>query len=574
MCYRNRIALASMGGFLALFVATIAVIGAHKLSPAFLAVGMLGVVLSYLLLLAIFIYQDADVGTASSAYPSHMFTLPVRTSKLVFVPMMLGTAVTFGVSFLLVVSVRHGGAEIALFWPATLIATILALLQAIFWSSWGVPYAKLLLTLISLPALGIAVSTRIAAHMSEPQLCAEMVAVIAICYGVAYVGVARARSGGAVRQFSLKASNSSEPSPHTVTFQQARQKRPFRSAAAAQLWYEWRLHGMVLPVISVLLVGLFYLLFLSYGLGDTLSPVPFVEPNKDGFVPTISTFVTIYYLPLLMLIPFVSWVVGCGARRNDLKRGDRTFQLFYGTRPMSDVALVNAKLKGAAVSVIVTWILVIGLTLPLIRLHGGYFNVNSQIVVYADRTKNLAQLLGPYLGTTEWLHIAAFLFLAMALTWRNYAIGFWTELSGKAWLHRGYPLALILGITVFQAFSTISSGSPHPWLTIDLIALVASGLVVVKLVTATILAAYQKLSGGLKFGTMIAGAVALSVFGIVLSEAWLYLTETYRSQMAQARVSAQLSLDVLFVAIALLAIPMVRILAAPIMLSWNRHRLN
>ena len=86
----------------------------------------------------------------------------------------------------------------------------------------------------------------------SPETLAALLAVaIVAAYPVALAGVASARRGDPWRAWPewLK--------PWRAAARSGR--RPFRSAFEAQLWYEWRCHGLVLPVAvaGILLIVLF-----------------------------------------------------------------------------------------------------------------------------------------------------------------------------------------------------------------------------------------------------------------------------------------------------------------------------
>src|SRR5689334_6135331 len=83
-------------------------------------------------LIAVFVNPDADFATTTSGYPGYLFTLPVRTRDLALWPMLIGTASVAivwvaGAGLILV----PRGIHAPIWWPAAMMASTLACLQAI-----------------------------------------------------------------------------------------------------------------------------------------------------------------------------------------------------------------------------------------------------------------------------------------------------------------------------------------------------------------------------------------------------------------------------------------------------------
>src|SRR5579862_4329050 len=275
-----------------------------------------------------------------------MLTLPVRTSQLVIWPMLLGTAVVFSFFGLLALAVRYGGVtEIPQFWPPMLGAALLAVLQAIFWYPLGIPYSKLVLTFLAVPGLATAVAYANVYKVPEREICAGLGLVIVASALVAWSGVSRARRG------DVHILDFDRPSEDTAAMVMP-DARPCRTVGMAQAWYEWRLHGIVLPVIAVFLFALFCV---PMAWDDTYTPLWMLGPNSRQMLATAPTYLYSYLPVLLVMVPLAAWVIGCGAKRSDIRRSDQTFHLFFSTRPLSDGALVAQKLWAAALSTAAAW---------------------------------------------------------------------------------------------------------------------------------------------------------------------------------------------------------------------------
>ncbi len=557
---RNRIGLWIVLGYWAAFSAMVGLFG-QRFRVEVLAIGILFVLLSYLFLVAVFIHQDSDVAAARSSYPSYMFTLPVKTSRLVITPMVLGTLSAFAFCFVLAVSARRAGAGIDLLWPAMLGTTFIAALQAIFWFPWGIPYAKLVLTMAVIAGLGIGVGMAISANIPEWGICLGLASVIAGSYGTAYLGVIKARRGDSREIVALPGA--------TQAKRPVKEKAPFRSAHQAQRWYELRQHGFLLPAVATILMGLFYVPTVW---DTTLSPISGIAPNGDGVVPIIPTYVMTYYPVLLFLIPCVSWVIGCGLKRSDVKRGDRTFQLFYGTRPMSDADMVGTKLKAMAISTLWAWAIVLLLSLPILNMRGGHIDVRRELLLPEEGT--VRSVLVPFVDRQVATIVIATILLLAAMTWRNYVIGFWTELSGKLWLRYAYPVSFGIGYALIIVWASQKSpdGGHSVQALIQFLVTCIWIALAVKLAVSAWLAVQQYRMRLLRLSALAwsSGLFLVGVAGFVW--ALMLLSQTFRQTLVSSEIASAAVVDSSAVALFVLWTPLGRLLVAPLMLSINRHR--
>ena len=129
---RNHRWLCIVGGFLVFYCLYLSLFGGSKEHPFIYAIGLILVFFSYLRLIGVFMFEDSDVGIRESAFPKNMFSLPVKTAKLVLVPMALGT-LTIVVTGLTVSWVLHNGDPVfPLYWPTFLMATILRCFKRYF----------------------------------------------------------------------------------------------------------------------------------------------------------------------------------------------------------------------------------------------------------------------------------------------------------------------------------------------------------------------------------------------------------------------------------------------------------
>ena len=212
-----------------------------------LAVGLLG-------LLAVFSYGSGmDLATCESGFPTRMCTLPMSSRALAGWPMLYGVmtlAVVWPAVALLII--RPRGVEVPLCWPAVAAAGFLAWFQVICWSGFGFPWLRLVVSVAVLGPYVILAVLGARYGVSEGVLAVLFAVQLPVAYGLAVVGVSRARRGdvpdwrGLVRWAGVAASSGP--------------RRRFASAHEAQTWFEWRLSGHILPAQMCLML-LFFSVF-------------------------------------------------------------------------------------------------------------------------------------------------------------------------------------------------------------------------------------------------------------------------------------------------------------------------
>jgi len=564
MWYRNRTVLSLIAVYMAIACTVLFTTNVAKLPGLVIAAILIVGIFASLILLGVFIHQDAEVGTKGSSFPVYLFSLPVSTAQLVFVPMGLGSGLFLGIGLLLSWAARHGGASTPLLWPAFMVAAFLAMLQAIFWYPIGFAYSKLILTLIGVPLIATYVGASLTEGVSEAAVCRGLMMFIVLMYALAYHGVSRARRGeGQLVRIS-------KPESVASRTKDVKWLKPFQSAAAAQRWYEWRQHGIVLPALTLFL---FVLFCLPLSLHDTYSPIWILGSSNSPIVPTIPTYVATYLPTMLGLIPMMAWIIGCGARRSDVKLSDRTFQLFFGVRPMSDGSMVAQKLWAALKSTAVAYGIFLLACIYLLQLKGGHFD--PKIGYVREDAMPIYSVLRPYLSSSVLLYAAAGLFLLVATTWRNYAVGLWVDLSGIRWLTIGYPLSVVFALIITWAgLSGMPRQMQFEWLTLPKFSILVGTIVVVKLILAAFLALKAIGSGAVSKQTLARGLCIYALVGAVVTAIVLKLVGPVFEEIAR-HVPDQVSLaQWLTVGLVVIYVPMVRILLAPMMLNRNRHRAN
>ncbi|MEK6262209.1 MAG: hypothetical protein AABP62_26725 [Planctomycetota bacterium] len=505
-------------------------------------------------LASVVMHCEYHEGTLSAGYPSRMFTLPVRTSVLVAWPMLYGTAALTLLWLAMVLLIWMPAGTEPAWWVVPLLAVALAWLQAIFWAVPGSPLAKILAACVILPALKMTlefVATSVALFV-DPQSRLDRAAFIEsrhliittfsigflpLAYVVAVGGVACDRRG--TRPDWAWTGRLLERAGNWLP----QRRQPFSSAASAQFWIEWRCKGFVLPLFPAC-----FLVFI------TLVVVPFASTRQ--------------LLPLLLFlggaVPVVAFVVGYGVGKSGFWSEDLSLSTWQATRPLSSGALATAKLHMAAISSLMTWVLLLfGIPVWLVALRR--FGAMAELLEPSLRPWTPHQIAG--------LGVLGFCGL-LTLTWGQMVGGLCLTLTGRTWIVNGaiaFYLTLLtcLGLTGQWVYA-------HPGdfeTSLTALSWCLCGIAGVKLFGAAwvfCVVGRQKLLSRIHMG------VFLSIW---LLGACCLVTLPYALLPADglplpAEIGASVNhLPASLVALAtVVALPLLRLIAAPLALAASRHR--
>lgn len=291
-----------------------------------------------------FTHTEGDSKRGFSGIPTRMFTLPVRTGFLVGCLAIYGIAAVLVTYFAWAIIIRGiTGFALPLRWPAVSLATSMICFQAAVWGLASFPWTRILV--ISFGALGIiALNAMLAGagvtHLDrEPILTAVLLSFLPVAIVAAWYGVKSERCGGWRPWGWVR-------SPwHAFADRLPRRTRPFRTAAAAQFWFEWRRRGF----------------FLSFALAFSIAGgaclyFPFASITDSGF--PVAGAVSMVILPL-----WFGGLIGIGLAKTDYWSPEVAMQPFQAIRPVTDGELLTAKLKVATGIVVLGWS--IGLLLVL-----------------------------------------------------------------------------------------------------------------------------------------------------------------------------------------------------------------
>jgi hypothetical protein len=331
-----------------------------------------------------------------------------------------------------------------------------------------------------------------------------------------------------------------------------RRKRGFRSPASAQFWLEWRRSGMLLP----LLIGALLIVFIG--------PIAWTTANTPG----ASLWILFW---TLALPPIVALPLGKGFSKPDFWSANLNLPAYVAVRPLATGEMVVIKMKVAALSAAISWLLVVmflALWLP--------FRANLEMLT--TMRIGLWMVYG-HSVFAQYLIAAVFVLAGMLLTWRFLVTGLWIGLAGNHRRFMGsaaiYSFALLAGLIGLTSLVN-QDRAFRAWVREDPNRLLAG------IEWAVALAVIAKFWLAARSWRDIAperirrflllwsgGTIALVALAILL---WAHGTLS----LALTDIADFLPLDVfrlrnLLILVALLIIPFARLGIAPKALAGNRH---
>jgi len=476
--------------------------------------------------LAVFTFGlDGDLAARQSMYPARMFARPVTTAALAGWPILYGTVAMM----MLWLATRSfalwpSGIAVPVIWPALLAASLLAWTQALTWMPYPLPGLRIIVTVLWLGTIDTIALLALNFKADESVMIAILAPQVPLAYFVARFAVARARRGdvpdwrGAFARLAQ------------IGSVQSRRREHFRSPASAQAWFEWRRHGRSLPGWVAILLP-FELILLWAG-GDSVALV-------FGIL-----------LIVLLTPPFMATFAAATLSKSNPSASEfYGVAPFIGTRPLTSAELIAAKLKMAVWSTLAAWLLVL-VAIPLaLKLSG-----TSALVL--ERWHRLSEVVGtPRTAVVVLLLVAG----CIASTWKQLVQSLYIGLTGRASLIKG---TAFLALTILFFIGPVSEWIIETgrlgelWSALPLIFAI---LVSFKMMAAVwiIVRLYQ--SDLVSDRTLVSGAAlwCLAVLALYVLLAWLFDTPHIPHY--------------LLMLLAILAIPLARLSAAPLALAWNRH---
>lgn len=482
-------------------------------------------------LLAVFTYgMSGDLAARHSMYPARAFTLPVSTAALAGWPMLYGTlgmAIFWLVTRL--VGMWPAGIAIPWLWPAVLAAVSMAWIQALTWMPYGLPGLRIVVAVLWLAVFDAIVLVALQFKVREGVMLAVLAPQIPVAWLVARFAVACARRG-VVPDWRSRFTWLGRVAGVLTG---GRRRARFASAAQAQTWFEWRQHGRSLPGwVGILLPFELALLFL---------------PGTD--TPSLVTYTL---CGVLLTPPFMAAFAAPRVRRSDPDVSDGyAMALFIATRPLTSAALIGAKLRMAVWSTLAAWLIV------LVAIPAG-LTLSSTWPVVTERARQLSD----FIGTPRAVVIGLLGLSGLVVwTWKQLVQSLYVGLSGREWLIRS-STGLTLTVLVFiepiarwihdTGAVRVALWNALPWILGVLVCCKTSAAAWI----ATRLYHHRVLSDS----TLVTGAVCwlgavLAIYGLLV---WLFSTVLIPGYFLML--------------VAILAIPLARVSAAPLALASNRHR--
>lgn len=479
--------------------------------------------------------REVQLEACASGFPTRLRTLPLPTLTLAGWPMLWGSATMILGWVMLAWAVQGSFApNVPLLWPGLLMAVVLAWLQAVVWTPLPLPWLRAFLLI---PVSGILVFSTlaiIAFGVPSDVTCGGLLVLLLAAYGTAIHGVARARCGSNVRWRWPAWMRWLRP---------ARTRQPFSSPARAQLWLEWRMHGLIFPaamaacaIVAPPIVSAF----------ATVLDAPYASEWRRHL--------GLYYLELtitgFLVLMFIWAAVGLSMEWGKLGRSLR-LPSFLATRPVSEAMLVRAKFIAAAWSTLAGWgVLIVGLSL--------WLTLSNDVPEIAVQFETMRQHQNPMLFWFRAILLAVGIFL---LTWMQMVQWMWMGLSGS----RRVIVESVSGIfavsIVVIPFYLLLAAHPEyrppftsmlPWLAIAAVLL-------------KIRAALWSLHELRRIG-LIPSRVLRAMLAI-----WFALAIGSFAALYTLLPKDWFSVPGVVLAIVLL-LPLTRLALAPLALSWNRHR--
>jgi hypothetical protein len=492
----------------------------------FVAFGTVPFFFTFIYFIAVFSFGlNGDLAARPSIYPARLFTLPVSSAELARWPMVYGFAAMAILWAIAKTLARFAvGLDLPAAWPGLMLAVVLAWTQVFMWMPYGFRGLRVVLAVAVLISLDTLVILAINYEVSETALIAFLAPQLPLAYACACLVVARARRG-VVPDWSVFSRASGRAG--------ARPLPPFRSLGAAQLWFEWRRNGTSLPMLVAMVL-----------------PFELALPFITGY--GSRTF--IFELLLFVLVTPIVMAGFAGAtvsKANPFGREVYGVTPFTATRPITSAGLISAKLTMAMLSTLATWLLV------SIAVAIGFTWSGADSVVI-DWARWLTNTVGAPRAFAATLVAAGFLITA---TWMMLVQGLYVGLTGREWIVKtiGF-VGLVIVMAIGPIYEWVSeTAEVQAWLW-DNWRYFPAILVVLKMTAAVVIARRLSRSGLLSDRVLVLGAAGWAATVFVLYGVFVWWADT------------PMLPRYLFLLIAILAVPLARISAAPLALSWNRHR--
>lgn len=477
--------------------------------------------------IAAFTYGYAgNLAGRPSIFPSRLFTLPLTNTALAAWPMAYGAA-SVATLWIALRLVAPWPADVPLVipyvWPGLLAVALLAWTQALIWMPYPLPGLRVAAAVLCLAGVEVLSVIAIEYRLGEPFMIAMLAPQLPLAYLVARHAVARARRG------DVPGRSGGLDWMADAWARWGRTRGPFASAAAAQFWLEWNRYGRSLPTMVAVLLPVELLLLWA---------------SRDAPTLVFTILIVVALTPPLMA-SFTAVAV-----RKSGEGDEYGVSPFTATRPLSSAALVGARLRMAVWSTVAAWVLVIA-AVPVALV------LSDTSAVIANRAVRFAGVV----GAARAVVLGALVLVMLVLTtWRQMVQSLYIGLTGRAGLIKGSALAVLcLVVVIGPLLDWAWESDARAWFWVALywtLGIIVAARMAFACWIATRLQRDRLLAERLLVvGAALWLAAVAALYGVLL---WLFSTP-YVPRF-------------LLLMLATIAVPLVRLSAAPLSLTWNRHR--
>ena len=492
---------------------------------------------AFVFLFGIFSYTEPSGTRGIGSFPRRLFTLPVSSLRLVALPVLTGLA-SVELLYLLWLGPLSRGGTLSTPFVAVLLGASMVFFQAVFWMLERLGPLRLMIAgAVTFLVYGAGLlpswpPSPTPPWRSEAAVSTIVAALAVVVFLLAWRHIIRLRCGGGERSTSRL-----EPLIASTAGTLPRHQTPFASPAAAQFWFEWRCSGLVLPVlVGGALVGVV---------------APFSWVSRGDASGSLQLLLGTLATPIVLAIP-----VGMAFARPTFWSEDLSLPAFVAIRPLTDEQIVAIKMKVAAASVAISWLLTICFVGLWLSLWGNVDSV-SQLAIqwWAFHEHSLVSVYGT---------VALILIAGVVLTWRFLVSRLWSGLSGSRLLFMASVMSAVLVVIAGMVFP---ADRLPGWMLADPARMArVVWLLSIAVVAKCGLAAYswRRVSArhlrqySLWWATATTCVLALTMvlWGVVR----IYVALDMHSFQA------------LMILVAVLAVPLARVGLAPSRLARNRHR--
>ncbi|HEY2156110.1 MAG TPA: hypothetical protein VGH33_10805 [Isosphaeraceae bacterium] len=495
-------------------------------------------------IIALFGVTPNSQRSGPSGYPARMFRYPVPTARLVAWPMLFGAvAMALGWVAVAVLVLPGFGLRPPLGLGALGAAATLACLQAFSWWPFGTSLAMVVAVCV-VPAvlIGLILWPMYVWGWGPGVAWALLPIYLVAAYAVAVRGVALDRRGdGRGGRGWLTVFEGIERLAEIIPGARSR----FASAARAQLWLEWRSKGAVIFLVAAAMT-LFVTVFF------VVLPLPEEKPAV--------CLVFMLVQPLL-----ICGIMGAIFAKDEMRSRTAEMSPFLATRPMSSAALADAKLRGAALVLVVScgfavaaaaaWALAIGRLGPIATGFAALAHTRGAVALVAT--------LGPA--------------LVLILSWKGMVGAMLPVLTGRSWVTNAlgaiFTVMMLLVVAVILLFAPqlgavfaeakqiLAGKIPPPRLLFTAVPMALGLMLGLKLALSTL--AYR--------AAVVRGLISRrEAIGPVLL--WAAATASLMTLAALIFRPSSLTQWLTLAMVSAVAPPLGRTPAATLALDWGRHR--